>query len=96
MPGYMPGETPSHGIKFYKLWESATGYTRAFKIHEGRDKTLNPSKCPTDLTRSGEIVWGLVEPLLYGGGTTYIWTMFTPLSYSSMPLDAVTQSHVAP
>ncbi|KAM3922132.1 piggyBac transposable element-derived protein 4-like [Leptodactylus fuscus] len=80
MTGYMPDEPPSHGIKFYKLYESASGYTRAFKIDGGKDKSIHHSKCPPDLTRTGKIVWDLLEPILYKGYHLYMDNIYTSVS----------------
>ncbi|CAJ0916379.1 unnamed protein product [Ranitomeya imitator] len=80
MHGNIPNEPPSYGIKLYKLCESATGYTRAFKIGEGKEKSSNSSKCPCNLSRNGEVVWDLVEPLLHEGYHLYVDTNYTSVA----------------
>ncbi|KAM9316151.1 piggyBac transposable element-derived protein 4-like [Gastrophryne carolinensis] len=78
---YIPSKRARYGIKFYKLCESSTGYTKFFRIYEGRDTHLDPPGCPVDLSISGKIVWELMTPLLGRGYHLYVDNF-----YSSIPL----------
>ncbi|KAM9299393.1 piggyBac transposable element-derived protein 4-like [Gastrophryne carolinensis] len=78
---YIPSKRARYGIKFYKLCDSVTGYTKFFWIYEGRDTHLDPPGCPLNLTISGKIVWELMTPLLGRGYHLYVDNF-----YSSIPL----------
>ncbi|KAM9316153.1 piggyBac transposable element-derived protein 4-like [Gastrophryne carolinensis] len=78
---YIPSKRARYGITFYKLCESSTGYTKFFRIYEGRDTHLDPPGCPLDLSISGKIVWELMTPLLGRGYHLYVDNF-----YSSIPL----------
>ncbi|KAM9296217.1 piggyBac transposable element-derived protein 4-like [Gastrophryne carolinensis] len=78
---YIPSKRARYGIKFYKLCDSVTGYTKFFRIYEGRDTHLDPPGCPLNLTISGKIVWELMTPLLGRGYHLYVDNF-----YSSIPL----------
>nr|BAF82021.1 piggyBac transposase Uribo1 [Xenopus borealis] len=74
---YIPSKRSRYGMKFYKLCESSTGYTRSFMFYEGKDTNLDPPGCPLDLTASGKIVWELITPLLGQGYHLYVDNFYT-------------------
>ncbi|XP_069802761.1 piggyBac transposable element-derived protein 4-like [Dendropsophus ebraccatus] len=78
---YMPNKRARYGMKVYKLCESETGYTQAFRVYEGKDRNIQPPDCPSSLTTTGKIVWDLLHPLLDKGYNLYLdnW-------YTSVPL----------
>ncbi|KAM3936087.1 piggyBac transposable element-derived protein 4-like [Leptodactylus fuscus] len=78
---FIPSKRARFGIKIYKMCESSTGYTSAFRIYEGKDRQLNPPGCPPYLSTSGRIVWELIGPFLQNGYNLYVDNY-----YSSIPL----------
>ncbi|XP_071996640.1 piggyBac transposable element-derived protein 4-like [Engystomops pustulosus] len=78
---FIPSKRAKYGIKVYKLCESGTGYTFAFRVYEGKDRDINPPGCPSDIGCSGKIVWDLMRPLLNKG-----YHLYTNNFYTSVPL----------
>ncbi|KAM4807675.1 piggyBac transposable element-derived protein 4-like [Rhinophrynus dorsalis] len=74
---YIPNKRSRYGIKFYKLCESSTGYTKFFRIYVGKDKSLEPLNCPPTLNITGKIVWDLIAPLLGRGYHLYVDNFYT-------------------
>ncbi|XP_044133452.1 piggyBac transposable element-derived protein 4-like [Bufo gargarizans] len=78
---FLPSKRARYGIKLYKLCESTTGYTSAFRVYQGRDSELNPQGCPAGLGANGKVVWELMGPLLQKG-----YKLFIDNYYTSIPL----------
>ncbi|XP_053545623.1 piggyBac transposable element-derived protein 4-like [Bombina bombina] len=74
---YIPSKKSRYGIKFYKLCESGSGYTWAFRVYEGKDSHLDPPGCPDFLGTSAKIVWELLIPLLGKGYHLYLDNFYT-------------------
>lgn len=69
---YIPSKRSRYGVKLYKLCESESGYTFAFRVYEGKDGQLDPPGCPDSLGTSGKIVWDLLIPLFNKGYHLYV------------------------
>ncbi|KAM4702819.1 piggyBac transposable element-derived protein 4-like [Rhinophrynus dorsalis] len=74
---YIPSKRSRYGVKVYKLCESESGYTQAFRVYEGKDCHLDPPGCPEHLGTSGKIVWDLILPLLNKGYHLYLDNFYT-------------------
>ncbi|XP_068118319.1 piggyBac transposable element-derived protein 4-like [Hyperolius riggenbachi] len=78
---FIPSKRARYGVKLYKLCESGSGYTFAFRIYEGRDSLLQPEGCLADMGANGKIVVDLMTPLLNKG-----YHLFVDNFYTSLPL----------
>uniref|UniRef100_A0A8C5PTB7 PiggyBac transposable element-derived protein domain-containing protein n=1 Tax=Leptobrachium leishanense TaxID=445787 RepID=A0A8C5PTB7_9ANUR len=76
---YIPSKRSRYGVKCYKLCESTTGYTWAFRIYEGKDSHLNPPGCPDYIGTSGKIGWDLVYPLFNKGYHLWVDNYYTSI-----------------
>ncbi|XP_040286033.1 piggyBac transposable element-derived protein 4-like [Bufo bufo] len=74
---YIPSKRARYGVKLYKLCESGSGYTYAFRVYEGKDTQLSPSGCPTYMGINGKIVWDLISPLFRKGYNLYLDNYYT-------------------
>ncbi|XP_053319679.1 piggyBac transposable element-derived protein 4-like [Spea bombifrons] len=74
---YIPSKRSRYGIKLYKLCESETGYTQAFRVYEGKNSHLDPPGCPEHLGTSAKIVWDLIFPLMNKGYHLYVDNFYT-------------------
>ncbi|XP_053316411.1 piggyBac transposable element-derived protein 4-like [Spea bombifrons] len=74
---YIPSKRSRYGVKVYKLCESETGYTHAFRVYEGKDSYLDPPGCPDHLGTSAKIVWDLIFPLMNKGYHLYVDNFYT-------------------
>ncbi|XP_072007002.1 piggyBac transposable element-derived protein 4-like [Engystomops pustulosus] len=77
---YLPSKRARYGIKLYKLCESESGYTTAFRIYEGRDRTITAPGCSPDLSTSSNIVWEIMQPLLHKGYHLYCDNFYTSVA----------------
>ncbi|XP_068098218.1 piggyBac transposable element-derived protein 4-like [Hyperolius riggenbachi] len=76
---YIPSKRSRYGIKLYKICESATGYTWAFRIYEGKDSQLEPPGCPPYMGTNGKVVWDLISPFLNNGYHLYVDNYYTSI-----------------
>uniref|UniRef100_A0A8C5R0Q0 PiggyBac transposable element-derived protein domain-containing protein n=1 Tax=Leptobrachium leishanense TaxID=445787 RepID=A0A8C5R0Q0_9ANUR len=78
---YIPSKRSRYGVKVYKLCDSESGYTQAFRVYEGKDSSFDPPGCPEHMGTSGKIVWDLLFPLMNKGYHLYVDNF-----YASVPL----------
>uniref|UniRef100_A0A8C5MX79 PiggyBac transposable element-derived protein domain-containing protein n=1 Tax=Leptobrachium leishanense TaxID=445787 RepID=A0A8C5MX79_9ANUR len=74
---YIPSKRSRYGVKVYKLCDSESGYTQAFRVYEGKDSSLDPPGCPEHMGTSGKIVWDLLFPLMNKGYHLYVDNFYT-------------------
>uniref|UniRef100_A0A8C5PK49 PiggyBac transposable element-derived protein domain-containing protein n=1 Tax=Leptobrachium leishanense TaxID=445787 RepID=A0A8C5PK49_9ANUR len=74
---YIPSKRSRYGVKVYKLCDSKSGYTQAFRVYEGKDSSLDPPGCPEHMGTSGKIVWDLLFPLMNKGYHLYVDNFYT-------------------
>ncbi|XP_068122164.1 piggyBac transposable element-derived protein 4-like [Hyperolius riggenbachi] len=76
---YIPSKRARYGIKIYKLCESSTGFTCAFRVYEGKDSQLDPPGCPPYMGTNDKVVWDLIHPLLNKGYNLYLDNYYTSI-----------------
>uniref|UniRef100_A0A8C5Q9F6 PiggyBac transposable element-derived protein domain-containing protein n=1 Tax=Leptobrachium leishanense TaxID=445787 RepID=A0A8C5Q9F6_9ANUR len=74
---YIPSKRSRYRVKVYKLCDSVSGYTQAFRVYEEKDSSLDPPGCPEHMRTSGKIVWDLLFPLMNKGYHLYVDNFYT-------------------